>query len=143
MAENITYSSFLPTPRVAMLRRAYKKAVRRESPMPAGFASTPEPPYYAVIFTSQQTAGDHGYEATAQAMFELALKQPGCLGAESVRGDNGLGITVAYFTDEPAIRAWKQNSEHLVAQRLGKERWYSHYELRVAKVERAYSGPEG
>src|SRR5215831_17245737 len=107
MAENITYSSFLPTPRVAMLRRAYKKAVRRESPMPAGFASTPEPPYYAVIFTSQRTAGDHGYEATAQAMFELALKQPGCLGAESVRGDNGLGITVGYFTDEPAIRAWK------------------------------------
>ena len=77
----------------------------------------------------------------AQAMFELALKQPSCLGAESVRGVNGLGITVAYFTDEPAIHAWKQNSEHLAAQRLGKERWYSHCELRVAKVERAYSGP--
>src|SRR5581483_6072199 len=107
----------------------------------AGFAKTPEPPYYAVIFTSQRTDGDHGYEAMARAMFELALKQPGCLGAESVRGDGGLGITIAYFTDESAIRAWKQNSEHLVAQRLGKERWYAHYELRVAKVERAYSGP--
>ena len=106
-----------------------------------GFATTPEPPYYAVIFTSQRTEGDHGYEAMAQAMFELALKQPGCLGAESVREVSGLGITVAYFTDEPAIHAWKQNSKHLVAQRLGKERWYSHYELRVAKVERAYSGP--
>jgi heme-degrading monooxygenase HmoA len=46
----------------------------------------------------------------------------GCLGAESVRDVGGLGITVAYFTDEPAIQAWKQNSEHLVAQRLGKER---------------------
>ena len=105
------------------------------------FAKTPEPPYYAVIFTSQRTEGDRGYEAMAQAMFDLALKQPGCLGAESVRDVSGLGITVAYFTDEPAIHAWKQNSEHLVAQRLGKERWYSHYELRVAKVERAYSGP--
>jgi len=106
-----------------------------------GFATTPEPPYYAVIFTSQRTEGDRGYEAMAQAMFELALKQPGCLGAESVRDVGGLGITVAYFADESAIHAWKQNSEHLVAQRLGKERWYSHYELRVAKVERAYSGP--
>jgi heme-degrading monooxygenase HmoA len=106
-----------------------------------GFAKTPEPPYYAVIFTSQRTESDHGYEAMAQAMFELALKQPGCLGAESVRDVGGLGITVAYFTDESAIHAWKLNSEHLVAQRLGKERWYSHYELRVAKVERAYSGP--
>jgi len=28
-------------------------------------------------------------------------------------------------------------------QRSGTERWYSHYEVRAAKVDRAYSGPEG
>jgi heme-degrading monooxygenase HmoA len=111
--------------------------------MPEGFASTPEPPYYAVIFTSQRTEADDGYEAMAQAMYELALRQPGCLGAETTRGQDGLGITVSYFVDQASICAWQQNSRHLVAQRLGKERWYSHYELRVAKVERAYSGPEG
>ena len=111
--------------------------------MHSGFARTPEPPYYAVIFTSQRTEGDQGYEAMAQAMFELALQQPGCLGAESARGIDGVGITVAYFADESSIGAWKQNARHLVAQRLGKERWYSHYELRIAKVERAYAGPEG
>jgi heme-degrading monooxygenase HmoA len=114
-----------------------------ESLMPEGFAITPEPLYYAVIFTSQRTESDDGYEAMAQAMYELALKQPGCLGAESTRGEEGLGITVAYFVDEASIRAWQQNARHLVAQRLGKERWYSHYEVRVAKVERAYRGPEG
>jgi len=107
------------------------------------FARTPEPPYYAVIFTSQRTEGDHGYEAMAQAMIELALRQPGCLGAESARGSDGLGITVAYFTDAASIGAWKQHARHLAAQRLGKERWYSHYALRVAKVERDYSGPKG
>ena len=111
--------------------------------MPEGFASTPEPPYYAVIFTSQRTGGENGYEAMAQAMYELALEHPGCLGAESTRGEDGLGITVSYFTDEASIRAWKENAWHLVAQQLGQERWYSHYKLRVAKVERAYSGPEG
>ena len=111
--------------------------------MPDGFASTPEPPYYAVIFTSQRTEGENGYEAMAQAMYELALEQPGCLGAESMRGEDGLGITVSYFIDEASIRAWKENARHLVAQQLGKERWYSHYKLCVAKVERAYSGPEG
>jgi len=111
--------------------------------MPEGFASTPEPPYYAVIFTSRRTEGDDGYEAMAQAMAELALKQPGCLGAESTRGDDGLGITVSYWVDEVSIRAWQQNTRHLVAQRLGRERWYSHYEMRVAKVERAYWGPGG
>jgi heme-degrading monooxygenase HmoA len=111
--------------------------------MPEGFASTPEPPYYAVIFTSQRTEADDGYEAMAQAMYELALKQPGCLGAESTRGEDGLGITVSYFIDEASVRGWKENARHFVAQQLGKERWYSHYELRVAKVKRAYLGPAG
>jgi heme-degrading monooxygenase HmoA len=114
-----------------------------EQEVAAGFATTPEPPYYAVIFTSQRTEGDQGYAVMAQAMHELALQQPGCLGAESARGPDGFGITVAYFTDEDSIRAWKQNAQHLAAQRFGKERWYVHYELRVAKVERAYSGPAG
>jgi heme-degrading monooxygenase HmoA len=108
-----------------------------------GFANTPEPPYFAVIFTSRRTEGDQGYEAMADKMFRLARTQPGCLGAESVRGEDGLGITVAYFADEESIHAWKQNAQHLVAQRLGKECWYSHYELRIARVDRAYSGPSG
>jgi heme-degrading monooxygenase HmoA len=96
-----------------------------------------------VIFTSQRTTGDHGYNAMADKMFALANEQPGCLGAETARGEDGLGLTVAYFTDEAAILAWKRNAQHLAAQRLGKERWYAHYELRVARVERAYSGPLG
>ena len=107
------------------------------------FADTPEPPYYAVIFTAQRTGADHGYEAMAKRMMELALAQPGCLGAESIRDADGLGITVAYYRDQASIAAWKADAEHLVAQRLGRERWYAHYELRIARVERAYSGPEG
>ncbi len=111
--------------------------------MADGFAETPDPPYYAVVFTSRRTAGDQGYESMARHMFEVAHEQPGCLGVETARGEDGLGITVAYFVDEASIRAWKEHAGHLVAQQLGKARWYSHYELRVAKVERAYFGPEG
>lgn len=108
-----------------------------------GFANTPEPPYYAVIFTAQRTEGDDGYAAMAEAMMRLAMQQPGCLGAESVRDASGLGITVSYFTDEASIAAWKGNARHLAAQCAGRQRWYSHYEMRVARVERAYAGPEG
>lgn len=111
--------------------------------MPFGFANTPPPPYYAVIFTSQRTAGDDGYEAMAEAMMQLAVRQPGCLGAESVRDANGLGITVSYFIDDASVVAWKQHAAHLIAQRFGRDRWYSHYALRIAKVERDYTGPEG
>ena len=106
--------------------------------MTPGFAPTPQPPYYAAIFTSQRTAGDQGYGAMADRMLELAGQQPGYLGAESVRDAHGFGITVSYWTSEPAIRDWKQHAEHQVAQAQGHARWYQHFELRIAKVERAY-----
>jgi Uncharacterized enzyme involved in biosynthesis of extracellular polysaccharides len=103
-----------------------------------GMANTPEPPYYAVIFTSQRTEGDRGYEAVAARMVELAAKQPGFLGVESVRGADGLGITVSYWRDEAAIAAWKSEAEHRQAQAAGRATWYAGFRMRVAKVERAY-----
>ncbi|MFN0034916.1 MAG: antibiotic biosynthesis monooxygenase family protein [Saprospiraceae bacterium] len=100
-------------------------------------APTPPPPYYAVIFTSTRTGGDaEGYAEMAEHMAALAAQQPGYLGAESAR--DGLGITVSYWESLDAIRQWKANAEHLVAQRFGREKWYSAYKTRVCKVERDY-----
>jgi heme-degrading monooxygenase HmoA len=104
--------------------------------MPGPIADTPEPPYYAVIFSSLQTQDLDGYAAMASAMSRLAAQQPGYLGEESAR--SGLGITVSYFRDLASIRAWKEKAEHLAAQKLGRERWYAEYRVRVAKVEREY-----
>lgn len=103
-------------------------------------ASTPPPPYTAVIFTTVRTEGDHGYAAMARRMDELAAEQPGYLGMESAR--DGLGITVSYWEDEAAARAWKQVAEHLVAQERGRATWYADYRVRVATVTRSY-GPDG
>jgi heme-degrading monooxygenase HmoA len=102
------------------------------------FAATPSPPYYAVIFTSQRTEGDQGYGGMAARMVELAATQPGYLGIESVRGADGVGITVSYWTSTQAIADWKANAEHCIAQETGKRLWYADYQLRIAKVERAY-----
>jgi heme-degrading monooxygenase HmoA len=107
----------------------------------AMFARTPPPPYYAVIFTSTRTAGDQGYGDTSDRMVELASAQPGFLGVESVRGPDGAGITVCYWASTAAIEAWKANAEHLLAQQRGMRDWYQHYEVRVARVERAYGKP--
>lgn len=50
----------------------------------AVFANTPQPPYYAVIFTSQRSDTEHqAYADMADAMVALAGQQPGFLGAES------------------------------------------------------------
>jgi len=110
---------------------------------PAGLARTPEPPYYAVIFTSRRTAGDHGYGAMAERMVELGSGYDGFLGIESVRGADGVGITVSYWRDEAAILAWKRDTEHQQAQRGGRAAWYEAFEVRIAKVERAYGFARG
>lgn len=100
-------------------------------------AHTPTPPYYAVIFTSIRTADDAGpYHDMAEQMSALAAQQPGYLGAESAREE--LGITVSYWESLDAIRQWKAQADHLTAQKLGREKWYSSYKTRVCKVERDY-----
>lgn len=99
-------------------------------------ANTPEPPYYAVIFSSINTADAEDYSKMADLMVELASKEPGFLGIESARGD--LGITVSYWKDLTSIRHWKENTDHAVAQARGRKDWYQAYKTRIAKVERDY-----
>lgn len=99
-------------------------------------ARTPEPPYYAVVFTSQLALEDEGYGEMAAKMLALASGQPGFLGLESAR--ESMGITVSYWSDLQAIAHWKANLEHREAQALGHSRWYSSFKVRVAKVERDY-----
>ena len=70
-------------------------------------------------------------------MIELASRQPGFLGVDSARSD-GVGITVSYWASEAAIRSWKADTEHTLVRDTGRARWYERYELRVARVERAY-----
>ncbi|GED14770.1 antibiotic biosynthesis monooxygenase family protein [Aneurinibacillus migulanus] len=99
-------------------------------------AKTPQPPYYSVIFISERTEGDNGYEKMADKMVELASQQKGFLGVESVRDETGLGITVSYWDSLEAIKNWKEDSTHKVAQEKGKTDWYKNFALRVCKVER-------
>lgn len=100
-------------------------------------ARTPRPPYFAVVFTSVRTVDDpDGYAAMADRMVELAAQQPGFLGVESARGDNGLGITVSYWSSLESIRNWRANAEHQVAQARGRSEWYERFALRVCRVER-------
>ncbi|CAI6079380.1 antibiotic biosynthesis monooxygenase family protein [Cohnella sp. JJ-181] len=107
----------------------------------SGIAITPEPPYYAVIFTSERTDGDNGYAEMADEMERLASLQPGFLGVESAR--QGVGITVSFWESLEAIQKWKQNERHLMAQRKGRSDWYLAYKTRICKVERDYGFGNG
>lgn len=96
-------------------------------------------PYYAVIFSSVRSSADlPGYERMSARMVELAQKQTGFLGMESVRDSNGLGISVSYWESAEDIKAWKANSEHQIAQEFGRSAWYTEFTTRVCKVETDY-----
>jgi len=96
----------------------------------------PITPYYAVIFTSTQNENIEGYQKMSIKMENLAKQQDGFLGVDSAKND--IGITVSYWTSLEAIKNWKQNSDHLVAQQKGIKNWYSWYNVKICKVEREY-----
>jgi heme-degrading monooxygenase HmoA len=94
-------------------------------------------PEYAVIFTSQRSLDfNEEYSAASARMMELAQQQPGFVSADSVRGSDGLGITVSYWTSLAAIAQWKSQSEHLAVQKLGLQKWYLSYSIKVCRIER-------
>ncbi len=99
-------------------------------------ATTPKPPYYAVIFSSLRTEGDNGYGEMADLMVELAQKQDGFIGVESAREE--LGITVSYWRDLESIKKWKEHTDHKVAREKGRSDWYAKFKVRIAKVESDY-----
>ena len=99
-------------------------------------ANTPQPPYFAVIFSSIRTEIDNGYDNMARQMLELAKQQDGFLGVESARSE--IGITVSYWRDLESIQRWKNNAEHTIARNSGRDIWYRSFKTRIAKVESDY-----
>lgn len=103
-------------------------------------AHTPEPPYYAVIFTSVlRCADDATYQAEASLLLELVQQQPGFLGMESYRDPDGAGVTICYWQTMEHIQGWRSNARHQEAQRAGQEKWYQCYSVRICRVEQERS----
>ena len=99
-------------------------------------SDTPNPPYYAVVFTSLRSDIDNDYDTTSKQMLELAQMENGFLGIETAR--NEIGITVSYWKSLEDIKNWKNQIEHKMAQEKGRKEWYKKYKVRICKVERDY-----
>lgn len=104
---------------------------------------TPAPPYYAVVFTSINANVDHTEHTEMYGrLVRLAEAYEGYLGIEGARNADGTGVAAVYFKDLKSIDAWAKDPEHQVAKRQGRELWYSHYMIRICRVERAYGRPD-
>lgn len=80
------------------------------------------------------------FEESLAAMQERVKSYPGFLGEEPCQSlaEEGKFVTVFYFRDQDSIIAWRNDPEHLEVQRLGKEKIFSWYRIRVAEIEREY-----
>lgn len=101
----------------------------------SSIVTTPQPPYYAVIFTTVSTGEAAGYSEMAGRMLALASQQPGFLGLETAHEE--IGISVSYWETLESIAAWRDNMMHRQAQAKAKD-WYGSLRVRVCRVEREY-----
>jgi heme-degrading monooxygenase HmoA len=93
----------------------------------------------AVIFSTRLTGEDPaGYAAAAAAMERAAAARPGYRGIVSSRAPDGTGLTVSYWADDAAARAWRDDPDHARIRESGRALWYARYELVVAQVTRDY-----
>ena len=100
---------------------------------------TPNPPYYAVVFTSINADVDHTeHSEVYRRMVALAEGYEGYLGIEPARNADGSGVAVIYWKDADSIAAFARDPEHVVTKKKGREIWYSHYMIRICRVEREY-----
>ena len=93
---------------------------------------------WAAIFTSRLREDAEGYAEVSERMDDIARRQPGYLGHEGVRHAKGEGVTVSYWASVESLKAWRDQAEHLAAQKMGRERFYEWFRLDVCRVERTY-----
>lgn len=93
--------------------------------------------YYAVIFTAEMAADVTGYAGTAERMNVLARQQPGYIGRYH-RMEGSREITISYWENLEAVKAWKAHPEHRAAQELGRSKWYADYQVELVRIGRFY-----
>jgi len=93
----------------------------------------------AVIFTSQRTTYNKGYEEFNEQLDKLAREQKGFIKQESTRQENGFGISISYWENEESAKAFKKLPIHIEAQQKGKSIYYQWYDVKICEVNRHYS----
>lgn len=90
-----------------------------------------------VVFRNRlrEEAADE-YAGWAARMEELARRAPGFVSLKTFAADDGERVSVAEFESDADARRWGADPEHLQAQKLGRERFYSEFTLQVCEVRR-------
>lgn len=78
------------------------------------------------------------YARMAARMDELAHQTPGFLSIKTFQAPDGERVSIVEFESEETHHAWRCHPEHQKAQKLGRELFYSEFQIQVCRVDRAY-----
>lgn len=99
----------------------------------------------AVIFeVTPEPSQREAYLDAAKRMRPLAEKIDGFISVERFESltEPGKLLSLSVWRDEKALEQWRKLPEHRAMQRLGREKYFADYRLRVAEVSRDYGKDE-
>ena len=95
---------------------------------------------FLVVFRNRKRADidQAAYGAEAEAMEEMARRQPGFLSFKSYEAADGEVIALSEWEDEDAALAWRRVAEHSAVQSRGRSEFYEDYTLFACKHPRVH-----
>jgi len=89
------------------------------------------------VFRSRLKPGvGHDYAAAVDRMNALARTMPGYVSHKTFHADDGERCTIVEFAHADGLRAWRTNLEHIAAQKLAREKYYTEYSVQVCALDR-------
>jgi heme-degrading monooxygenase HmoA len=76
------------------------------------------------------------YAAAVDRMSELAQTMPGYISHKTFFAEDGERCTIVEFEHEDGLRTWRTNPEHITAQKLARQKYYTEYSVQVCTLDR-------
>jgi heme-degrading monooxygenase HmoA len=90
------------------------------------------------VFRSRLMPGlKDDYVALVDRMQQIAKTIPGYISHKGFWSDDGERVTIVEFEHEEGQQAWRTHPEHVKAQREGRLKYYSEYDIKVCEVKHA------
>ncbi len=90
-----------------------------------------------IVFRSRLKPGVRDeYVALVAEMEKLARTMPGYISHKGFFADDGERVTIVEFEHEEGLKAWRTNPQHIAAQKLARQKYYTEYHVQVCKLER-------
>lgn len=89
------------------------------------------------VFRSRLRPGvEDEFKALGDQMLEIAQAMPGFISYKVYSSDDAERASIIEFASREELQAWRDQPEHLAAQKLGRERFYETYSLVVSEPVR-------